>query len=212
MSADVGRESATGRVTRSRGVWDRTGVREDEVAECYGAHADELVRFAASLVGSSDADDVVSAAVLGVLRARTGHVDDLGAYLYRSVVNAARKHWRTLDRRSRREAIRFDEAVEPADPRPEIAAALARLSPQQRAVVHLTYWEDLTPAMVAERLDVGEGTVRRQLARARSKLSVALVEHGAADDRRDLRDRPGDRVHHRAVHTNDTATGVTDGG
>ncbi len=157
-------------------MWDRTGVREDEVTECYGAHADELVRFAASLVGSSDADDVVSAAVLGVLRARTERVDDLRAYLYRSVLNAARKHWRTLDRRARREAIRYDEAVETADPRPEIAAALARLSPQQRAVIHLTYWEDLTPATVAERLGVGEGTVRRQLARARARLSSVLTD------------------------------------
>jgi RNA polymerase sigma factor (sigma-70 family) len=156
-------------------------VRDDEVAECYEAHADELVRFAAALVGSSDADDVVSAAVLGVLRARTDRVDDLRAYLYRSVVNAARKHWRTLDRRARREAIRFDEAVETADPRPEIAAALARLSPQQRAVIHLTYWEDLTPSTVAERLAVGEGTVRRQLARARSKLSTALTPVLAGD-------------------------------
>lgn len=164
-------------VTRGRGVWDRTGVREDEVAECYGAYADELVRFAASLVGSSDADDVVSAAVLGVLRTRTDRVDDLRAYLYRSVLNAARKHWRALDRRARREAIRYDEVVDTADPRPEIAAALARLSPQQRAVIHLAYWEDLTPSTVAERLGVGEGTVRRQLARARSKLSEVLDDH-----------------------------------
>ncbi len=149
-------------------------MREDEVAECYGAHADELVRFAASLVGSSDADDVVSAAVLGVLRAPTDRVDDLRAYLYRSVLNAARKHWRTLDRRARREAIRYDLPVESTDPRPEIAAALGRLSPQQRAVIHLAYWDDLTPPMIADALGVGEGTVRRQLARARSKLSEVL--------------------------------------
>lgn len=172
-------------------MWDRTGVGDEEVAACYSAHADELVRFAASLVGSSDADDVVSAAVLGVLRARTDHVDDLRAYLYRSVVNAARKHWRTLDRRARREAIRFDDAVETADPRPEIAVALARLSPQQRAVVHLTYWEDLTPATVAERLGVGEGTVRRQLARARSKLSAALTPVLAGDGEGALRSVTG---------------------
>lgn len=190
-------------------------MRDDEVAECYGAHADELVRFAATLVGSSDADDVVSAAVLGVLRARTDQVDDLRAYLYRSVLNAARKHWRTLDRRARGEAIRYDEAVETADPRPEIAAALASLSPQQRAVIHLTYWEDLTPTTVAQRLDVGEGTVRRQLARARSKLSTALSDEGTADSERAARARPAPRTRDRATHAlrvDDAAAGVTDGG
>jgi RNA polymerase sigma-70 factor, ECF subfamily len=152
-------------------------VREREVAECYGRHADELTRFAASLVGSSDADDIVSAAVLGVLHSRTAQIDDLRGYLYRSVLNAARKHWRSADRRARRESIQFSQsgaATEPDDPRPEIARALGRLSPQQRAVIHLTYWDDLTPAAVASRLGVGEGTVRRQLARARHALAEVL--------------------------------------
>jgi len=49
---------------------------------------------------------------------------------------------------------------------------------QQRAVIHLTYWEDLTPSVVATRLGVSEGTVRRQLARARDRLRKVLDERG----------------------------------
>ena len=56
----------------------------------------------------------------------------------------------------------------------EVLASLAALSPQQRAVVHLTYWEDLTPHAVAARLGVSDGTVRRQLARARKRLREVL--------------------------------------
>jgi RNA polymerase sigma factor (sigma-70 family) len=52
--------------------------------------------------------------------------------------------------------------------------AVVRLSPQQRACVYLTYWEDLTPPMIAERLGIGEGTVKQYLARARAKLREVL--------------------------------------
>jgi RNA polymerase sigma-70 factor, ECF subfamily len=53
-------------------------------------------------------------------------------------------------------------------------AALAMLSEQQRAVVYLTYWEDLAPAQIATLLAVSEGTVRKQLARAREHLRRIL--------------------------------------
>ena len=45
------------------------GVMVGDLAECYAKHSDALVRFAATQVGASDADDVVSAAVLGMLHA-----------------------------------------------------------------------------------------------------------------------------------------------
>ena len=146
------------------------------MAECYEKHADALIRFAATLVGPSDAEDVVSTAVLGVLRSAVDSDDDLRPYLYRSVVNAARQQWRTMDRRNRREALAVGplSAPPPDEPHPEIARSLARLSPQQRAAIHLAYWEDLTPATVALRLGVSEGTVRRQLARARRRLAEVL--------------------------------------
>ena len=40
--------------------------------------------------------------------------------------------------------------------------------------MYLTYWDDLTPAQIAELLGVGEGTVRKQLARAREQLRRIL--------------------------------------
>ena len=47
----------------------------------------------------------------------------------------------------------------------ELLGALEALSVQQRAVTYLTYWQDFSVAQVAETLGVGNGTVRRQLAR-----------------------------------------------
>lgn len=52
--------------------------------------------------------------------------------------------------------------------------ALGELSPQQRSVVYLAYWEDLSVADIAGTLEVSEGTVRRQLARARDRLRKVL--------------------------------------
>jgi len=58
----------------------------------------------------------------------------------------------------------------------EVLEAVARLSPRQRAVVFLTYWDDLDPAAVASTLGLGEGSVRRHLARARARLRKMLHE------------------------------------
>jgi RNA polymerase sigma-70 factor (ECF subfamily) len=56
----------------------------------------------------------------------------------------------------------------------DVLRAVGQLSLQQRAVVFLTYWEDLTPGAVAERLGVSEGSVKRHLARARKRLGELL--------------------------------------
>jgi RNA polymerase sigma factor (sigma-70 family) len=56
----------------------------------------------------------------------------------------------------------------------EVLDAVVRLSVQQRAAVFLTYWEDLSPDVVAERMGVSPGTVKRHLARARKRLGELL--------------------------------------
>jgi RNA polymerase sigma-70 factor (ECF subfamily) len=151
-----------------------------EVAECYEKHGEALLRFAASQVGWVDAEDVLAGAVLGVLGRVERDIDDVRRYLYRAVANAAARHWRTLGRRRDRERRAFHPpeptwgTVEPTDRELALVAALDHLSVQQRAVIHLTYWEDLTPAAVADRLGVSDGTVRRQLARARAHLRSAI--------------------------------------
>jgi len=56
----------------------------------------------------------------------------------------------------------------------ELLDAFDELSVGQRAVIYLTYWHDLSVAQVAGALGVTDGTVRRQLARARARLRGAL--------------------------------------
>ena len=144
----------------------------------YRSHSTRLVRFATALVGPSDAADVVSDAMVSLLKSGQLAVADRPVpLLYRAVYAKARSFQRSGFRRRVREQ-RFAERVSVQDPelRPDVVEAVVRLSPQQRACVYLTYWEDLTPGDISERLGIGEGTVKRYLARARVRLRGVLDE------------------------------------
>ncbi len=148
------------------------------VAGIYAAYRADLVRFAAWVGGPDDAADIVSAAMVSLLNSnRLAEADNPYALMQQTVVWKARSLQRSMFRRRVRER-RFAERilVEQPDFRPEVVTAVTRLSPQQRACVYLTYWEDLAPSMIAERLGVGEGTVKQYLARARAKLREVLDE------------------------------------
>jgi RNA polymerase sigma factor (sigma-70 family) len=150
------------------------GVKTDE--EIYRKYADDLVRFATGLVGPFDAPDVVTDACLRAFgTSGWDQVANHRAYLYRTVLNQARSHHRsTLRRRLREMRTAMPEIAMPLEVDVDVLAAVDKLSVQQRASVVLTYWEDLTPAEVAARLGISEGSVKRHLARARARLKELL--------------------------------------
>ena len=150
------------------------GVMDNE--EAYRLYARELTEYATSLVGPFDAADVVTDACLkafaskgwpGVLNRR--------AYLYRTVLTVANDHHRsTLSRRLREMKVAERPSVMPVEVDLDVLRAVERLSVQQRSVVYLTYWADLTPVDVAAQMGVSTGTVKRHLARARKRLGEWL--------------------------------------
>lgn len=132
------------------------------------------MRFATALVGSSDAADIVSIAVVRTLRGRP--LNSLGnpqAYLMKAVLNEARALGRDRARRHRLQERLSETPVlvnsEPAD-NPDLVAAVRRLPVKQRAAVYLTYWADLDSVAAAEVMGCRPATVRRYLHLARSKL------------------------------------------
>ena len=153
---------------------DEAVVESD--AEVYERLAPELTRFATALVGRVDAPDVLSNAVVKALGTPAWpSVANRRAYLYRAVVNEAQTWLRRAGERPRREARaagpdRWDLPTFHDD----VRRAVAALSVRQRAVVVLTYWADLPPAEVADRLGISDGSVRRHLARARAHLRETL--------------------------------------
>ena len=146
--------------------------------EIYRKYSDDLVRFATGLVGPFEAQDVVTDGCLRAFRSRGWRdVSNPRAYLYRTVLNEARSHHRsTLRRRVREQRAAVADATAPVEVDVDVLAAVDKLSVRQRASVVLTYWEDLAPSEVALRLGVSEGSVKRHLARARSKLKELLDE------------------------------------
>ena len=151
-------------------------VIDERSVDAYTAHADGLVRFATGLVGPSDAQDVVSEAMARLMSSRVwSEADNMKALMYRAVLYEARMFIRSKRRRLSREArAAVVEAYEMPNIAPEVSQAVAGLSPQQRAVIFLTYWDDLDAGTVAALLAVSEGTVRKQLARARHRLREVL--------------------------------------
>jgi len=137
-----------------------------------------LARFAYLICGDADrAEDLVADAYARVWpRWRAGRVDDLGAYLRRTIVNQSHHHWRRsrLERREeRRHRVDWRDGLSPeraADDRSVVVAALQRLPDDQRLAIVLRIWEDLSEAQAAAFLGVAPGTVKSRLSRGLARL------------------------------------------
>jgi RNA polymerase sigma factor (sigma-70 family) len=156
------------------------------IEEAYEKWAGELVDYATLLVNRNDAADVVAGAFAQLLERGPdlwNGVDDPRLYLFGAIANHARMHHRTTIRRAERAKRRAiaDAAPQRVEQQPvdaginDYVSMLEALSQQQRAVIFLSYWADLTPANIARVLDISEGAVRKQLSRARSKLREVLT-------------------------------------
>lgn len=176
-------DNLVGRVTHGSGRWQRWVVSSLSIEDAYVRYADELVRYATLLVSRSAAPDVVGDTFADLLRSPDGSwasARDPRAFLFGAVANRARMHHRQNGRRRRREELvvarpRPVTAMRGMDEIPgDLLEALEGLSVQQRAVIYLTYWHDWSVAQVADALGIGDGSVRRQLARARDRLRGVL--------------------------------------
>ena len=146
--------------------------------DAYQRHASELTRFATGLVGPDAAQDVVTDGLLRVMASDAWEeAANQRSLMYRAVFFESQSWLRSEARRRRRER-RFGSAplaFEVPDVAPEVLAAVAELSVQQRAVIYLSYWEDRSISEIAELLEISDGAVRKQLARARARLREVLA-------------------------------------
>lgn len=151
------------------------GVAQATIDE-YRAHAKSLIGYASTLVGPSHAEDLVSDAMVKVFdRVDLGSIEDPRAYLFTCVLNQARSSGRSTAARLRRERlVGRRSATNQTTVATDELGVLALLSVRERAVVYLTYWQDLPVQEVADMLGLADGTVRRYLARARTKIRKEL--------------------------------------
>lgn len=155
---------------------ERHGVKTDW-EDVYVTHAVRMTAFASSLVGPSDAADLVADVFVKLLRSDPTISSNIEGYLFRAVLNAARSNARSLTARRNRELSTarpesHDEQTSQWDP--ELESLIQKLSPQQRAVLYLRYVEDQPVSSIAAVLGCSQGSVKKQLARSHKKLRLEL--------------------------------------
>jgi len=150
--------------------------------EFTAARLPALLRYAMLLSGDREqARDLVQEVLARALVkwGRIGAVEEPYAYVRRMVTNEFLS-WR---RRRRVPTVPLDEATlggrEPVVPdredRDDLRGMLARLPRQQRAVLVLRYYEDLTDDEIASALRCRVGTVRGYASRALAALRIELA-------------------------------------
>ncbi len=164
---------------------------EQDLAVLARERGSALVAYAYLLTGErAAAQDLVQDAMVATFsRRHPAEVEHLEAYVRRAILNA---FLNTRRRRDRWDGIAYlvaddtsARAVDRSGPdavaaaRADVHAALARLTPRERACVVLRHFEDLPVRDIADRLDVSEGAVKRYLSDARRRLAPML---GAWDD------------------------------
>jgi len=150
-------------------------------------YSTSALRVATVVLGATEgAGDAVQAATLRAWQARNRIDPDRGfrAWYLRVVANTARNDRRS---RSRRAALALRATATPMGDvvTPEVAAvtatereivlrAINHLPAEDRLVLALRFFEDMTQAQIAQVLDCPIGTVKSRLSRATSRLRQIL--------------------------------------
>jgi RNA polymerase sigma-70 factor (sigma-E family) len=150
-------------------------ARFDDFVVMHGAG---LLRTARLItLDDGDAEDLVQECLLRLARhwRRVGEMDQPASYARRVLVNLA---MRGSKKRSRERAELgndldegFDSAIDDLfGVREELLAALRQLTPRQRTMLALRYFQDLPESQVAEALGCTVGTVRSTTSRSLAQL------------------------------------------
>ena len=148
-----------------------------ELERLLAEHGRDLMRTAALLAGSrQDGEDLLQAALERLLR-RGRRLDNPAGYLRRTLYNLAADGWRRQGAWRRKLVIigASDPAGEAdvmaaVDLRDALMRVLRMLPPQQRAVIVLRYWEQLSQAETATMLGCSEGTVKSAASRGLQRM------------------------------------------
>jgi RNA polymerase sigma factor (sigma-70 family) len=151
-------------------------------AVLFDRHYRPIHRFLHGRIGALAADDLASETFMIAFRRRKSY--DLSRadgrpWLFGIAVNLLRHHRRSEERRLRAYARaadvseQSDSLEESLDP--TVAAALLDLNQDDRNLILLYAWAELSYEELAEALDLPLGTVRSRLSRTRSKLRGALA-------------------------------------
>jgi RNA polymerase sigma-70 factor (ECF subfamily) len=163
-------------------------------AVIFDRHFQAVHAYLARRVGSGRADDLAASTFLVAFERRRQFRREASTarpWLYGIATNLLRNEWRAEKRalellgRVGPTALSQDSA-DPADA-PHVGELLAGLDRDQRDVLLLYAWEELSYSEIAAALGIPVGTVRSRLARARARLRSLLDEQpNLAPDAREM--------------------------
>lgn len=161
------------------------------VASWFRHWREPLRRFLAGrgAVPAADLDDVAQEVFLRLLRYdRSELIEHPQAYLYKMAANVAAE-WSIRIRHARphkskwlEELVTEEQAADLANQKQvqdELERALMGLTPRQREILKLQFFENLSRAQIAQRLGLSERTVKRisikSYSELRQRLNVELL-------------------------------------
>ena len=172
----------------------------EQFSVVFDRHFEAVHRYLHRRVGRQLADDLSAEAFAEAFRQRDRYDrawPDARPWLFGIVANLVRRQGRNERRRLLAYArngvdVIVDVDMESADDRVDAAAmsrrlalALASLRAEDRDVLLLLAWADLTYEEIARALDIPEGTVRSRIHRGRRKLRESLEPPGRSSIRPD---------------------------
>jgi len=168
--------------------------RPDAFVEVVRRHEVAVHGYLARRAGWQAADDLLGEVWVRAFGGRGGfdpaHAD-ARPWLYGIARNVLRAHWRGAGSGRPADEAGVVEAVDPWDDvidrldsaaaarTREVVGAVRALPPEEREVLLLVAWEQLTPAQAALVLGIPPGTARSRLHRARAALRPVLAGEGS---------------------------------
>lgn len=162
-------------------------LAEASFRRLYTEHGREILAYALRRAGDpEDAADVVAETFLVAWRRLEDVPPDPQArlWLYGVARRALANQRRGERRRERLGELLCAELTpalaEPPETEPDVLAALERLGPEDREVLRLSAWEELSPSEAATVLGISAVAARSRLHRARRRLRRALEGGGGS--------------------------------
>ena len=152
----------------------RTSNRPVDWEALVTQNEDRLYRAALAILGDpQEAEDAVQDAFVRFLEKAPDHLENPSAWLMRVLVNGCRSRLRLAWRRV---GPLPDTLATPGPEEREELEELFSLPPEDRAVIHLHYYEGWSTDEIAQMLGQRPGSVRSRLSRAREKLRKLLEQ------------------------------------
>lgn len=145
-------------------------------ADFYALQWSDVAGYSAALVGSALVGDEIAQEAFVRLYARYPLIREPRPYVFRIASNLARRHRGATAEAPLEWAPEGSAPSEATGIRAELLDAVRRLPVRLRAVVLLHYYVDLPVDEVAHVLRRPVGSVKRQLAEARTALALALSD------------------------------------